>query len=76
MSITLGRVTYFPVYESPALPKAADDGVASCSSLSIGRNSDCDRGSDDGDEAEVQSSYKGPLDTMDALQDSLPFRCV
>ncbi|ONK66113.1 uncharacterized protein A4U43_C06F4280 [Asparagus officinalis] len=37
-------------------------------------NSDCDGRSDDGDEAEVQSSYKGPLDTMDALEDSLPMR--
>ncbi|KAJ4816574.1 hypothetical protein LUZ62_029140 [Rhynchospora pubera] len=51
---------------------------ASCSSSSVGRNSDTDGGdgdgSDAGDEAEVQSSFKGPLDTMDALEDSLPFR--
>ena len=76
MSIELERLTCFPVYESPVLAEAADDDVASCSSSSIGRNSDCDGGSDDGDEAEVQSSYKGPLDTMDTLEDSLPIRCV
>ncbi|XP_058078905.1 protein OXIDATIVE STRESS 3 LIKE 1-like [Magnolia sinica] len=50
---------------------------ASCSSSSIGRNSDCcSRGRSDGedDSEEVQSSYKGPLDTMDALEESLPIR--
>ncbi|KAJ3695581.1 hypothetical protein LUZ60_000958 [Juncus effusus] len=52
--------------------------AASCSSSSVGRNSDSDGlngdGSDGGDEQEeVQSSFKGPLDTMDALEDSLPF---
>lgn len=72
MSILLEPVTCFQVYGSPAFSvAAADDDVVSCSS-SIGRNSDFDGGSDD--EAEVQSSYKGPLDTMDALEDSLPFR--
>ncbi|RWR95894.1 hypothetical protein CKAN_02525400 [Cinnamomum micranthum f. kanehirae] len=41
-------------------------------SSSIGRNSDSF--SDDEDFGEVQSSYKGPLDTMDALEESLPIR--
>ncbi|KAK8513735.1 hypothetical protein V6N13_002458 [Hibiscus sabdariffa] len=55
-----------------------DDDLGSCSSSSIGRNSD-DSGesqSDDGDspEAEVQSQPKGPLDTVDALEEVLPMR--
>ncbi|XP_010261880.1 PREDICTED: uncharacterized protein LOC104600558 [Nelumbo nucifera] len=50
----------------------------SCSS-SIGRNSDSGRSSagsdgEDSGETEVQSSYKGPLDTMNALEDVLPTR--
>nr|DAD44254.1 TPA_asm: hypothetical protein HUJ06_002484 [Nelumbo nucifera] len=52
----------------------------SCSS-SIGRNSDSGRSSagsdgEDSGETEVQSSYKGPLDTMNALEDVLPTRVV
>ncbi|KAG1358847.1 hypothetical protein COCNU_08G002930 [Cocos nucifera] len=50
----------------------------SCSS-SIGRNSDCSAagsGSDgeESGETEVQSRYKGPLETMDAMEESLPIR--
>ncbi|OVA08347.1 hypothetical protein BVC80_209g72 [Macleaya cordata] len=55
-------------------PKDLDD---SCSSSSIGRNSDSSGRSvesDGEDETEVQSSYKGPLDTMDALEEVLPIR--
>nr|XP_010917199.1 uncharacterized protein LOC105041848 [Elaeis guineensis] len=48
-------------------------------SSSIGRNSDCSAAgsASDGDESgetEVQSRYKGPMETMDALEDSLPIR--
>ncbi|KAF8393623.1 hypothetical protein HHK36_021868 [Tetracentron sinense] len=46
-------------------------------SSSIGRNSDLSgRSSDDEDagENEAQSSYKGPLDTMDSLEEVLPIR--
>ncbi|KAE8700348.1 Damaged dna-binding 2, putative isoform 2 [Hibiscus syriacus] len=55
-----------------------DDDLGSCSSSTIGRNSD-DSGesqSDDDDsaEAEVQSQPKGPLDTMNALEEVLPMR--
>ncbi|MBA0774058.1 hypothetical protein Gotri_009298 [Gossypium trilobum] len=55
-----------------------DDESGSCSSSSIGRNSD-DSGEspsdeDDSPEPEVQSQLKGPLDTMDALQEILPLR--
>ncbi|KAF5201992.1 hybrid signal transduction histidine kinase M-like protein [Thalictrum thalictroides] len=47
-----------------------------CSSSSIGRNSDSGRSNSDGDDddGEVQSSYKGPLDTLDALQEVLPIK--
>ncbi|KAL6000021.1 hypothetical protein ACLOJK_034698 [Asimina triloba] len=67
-------------------PAAADEEEASCSSSSIGRNSSdsrggggggggqCCSGSDGEDSGEVQSSYKGPLDRMDALEESLPVR--
>ncbi|PKU65618.1 uncharacterized protein LOC110109132 isoform X1 [Dendrobium catenatum] len=63
----------FPACESPA---AIGELTASVSrSSSIGRNSDCSlAGGEEGGEAEVQSSYKGPLETMDALEDSLPIR--
>ncbi|XP_022749971.1 uncharacterized protein LOC111299185 [Durio zibethinus] len=55
-----------------------EDDLGSCSSSSIGRNSDvsCESSSDgeDSTEAEVQSELKGPLDTMDALEEVLPMR--
>lgn len=50
----------------------ADDELGYCSSSSIGRNSESD--DDDEDDSEVQSSYKGPLDNLDALQDCLPIK--
>ena len=53
---------------------------ASSSSSSIGRNSDQSARSSDGEESgesdEVQSSYKGPLDMMDSLEEVLPVRLV
>lgn len=58
------------------------DDEDSCSSSSIGRNSVSDTsdggGGDDesGEESEVQSSFKGPLDTMNALQEVLPLKYV
>lgn len=51
-----------------------EEGLDSCSSSSIGRNSDASGGSSEGEDSgdtEVQSSYKGPLETMDALEDVL-----
>ncbi|XP_077230902.1 protein OXIDATIVE STRESS 3 LIKE 2-like [Tasmannia lanceolata] len=53
-----------------------EEELASCSSSSIGRNSDFSERSlqSDGEDSEVQSSYKGPLDTMDSLEESLPIR--
>ncbi|KAJ4950045.1 hypothetical protein NE237_026877 [Protea cynaroides] len=53
-----------------------EEQLDSCSS-SIGRNSDSSgRSSDceDSGEIEVQSSYKGPLDSLDALEEVLPIR--
>ena len=59
------------------------DDEDSCSSSSIGRNSVSDTsdgggGDDDesGEESEVQSAFKGPLDTMNALQEVLPLKYV
>ncbi|KAF8401091.1 hypothetical protein HHK36_014394 [Tetracentron sinense] len=53
-----------------------EEELDSCSS-SIGRNSDFSGSSSEGDdsgETEVQSSFKGPFDTMDSLEEVLPIR--
>ncbi|CAL9129941.1 unnamed protein product [Musa textilis] len=76
----LRRPACFPIYEVPEaaarLAVAGVGGEGSCSSSSVGRNSDLSAGGSgsDGGEAEVQSRLKGPLETMDALEDSLPLR--
>lgn len=67
----------FAACESPAEIGASAAAESVSRSSSIGRNSDCDcslAGGEERGEAEVQSSYKGPLETMDALEDSLPIR--
>ncbi|KAK1302535.1 hypothetical protein QJS10_CPB12g01779 [Acorus calamus] len=49
-----------------------------CSST-IGRNSGLseESGSDGGDSSEVESPYRGPLETMDVLEEALPIRsCI
>ncbi|KAA3457898.1 Photoactivated adenylate cyclase subunit alpha-like protein [Gossypium australe] len=55
-----------------------EDDLGYCSSSSIGGNSDVSgESSSDGEdsrETKVQSKLKGPLDTMDALQEVLPTR--
>lgn len=78
-----------PVYELPeaagvlppgrkvdaAPPPAMAD--SSSGSSSIGKNSDRETAGSDGEdagEAEVHSAYKGPLEAMDALEESLPIR--
>lgn len=52
--------------------------ASTSSSSSIGKNSDLsERSSSDGEECEeneAQSSYKGPLDVMEALEQVLPLR--
>ncbi|GLT97205.1 hypothetical protein SLE2022_147810 [Rubroshorea leprosula] len=78
------------VFESPLVATEGKVEEEDCRSLSgttssssIGRNSDEDddghvsgRSSDggDGEENEVQSSYKNPLDMMDSLEEVLPIR--
>lgn len=48
---------------------------SSSSSSSIGRNSDASGDSSDGEDLnEVQSSYKGPLDDLDKLEEVLPIK--
>lgn len=44
------------------------------SSSSIGRDSDTSDGDGDSGEGEVQSSCKGPLGTLDALEEGLPIK--
>ncbi|GAB4853715.1 hypothetical protein Ancab_017908 [Ancistrocladus abbreviatus] len=54
-----------------------EEDVVSSSSSSIGRNSDSSgklSDCDDSGDHEVQSSYEGPLDTMDSLEDVLPVK--
>lgn len=87
MSITIerseyirgGGAPYIPIYDSTPFP-AEDRGgdMDSCSSSSIGRNTESSsNGGDESEgESEVQSSYKGPLDTMDALAEVLPIKYV
>ncbi|XP_077236358.1 protein OXIDATIVE STRESS 3 LIKE 2-like [Tasmannia lanceolata] len=76
----IGRImpekTQFPA--DNMRPKEEREESASCSS-SIGKNSDCSMRSSESedsgeDSGEIQSSYKGPLETMDALEESLPTR--
>ncbi|KAK9102435.1 hypothetical protein Sjap_019689 [Stephania japonica] len=83
------RLTCFPIAESVKTAESAnrscnkrkDDEYeeTSCTSLcssSIGRDSDLKENDKDDDEGdEVQSSFRsGPLDSMDALEESLPIR--
>ncbi|KAK8931010.1 hypothetical protein KSP39_PZI016460 [Platanthera zijinensis] len=64
-------VAFFPASEPPPVVTAPSVSHSS----SVGRNSDCcSTGGDDGGEAEVQSPYKGPLENMDSLAESLPIR--
>ena len=77
------------VYDSPeeksedrkrllSVEEREQDDLGSCSSSSIGRNSyvsgESSSDNEDSTETEVQSELKGPLDTMDALEEVLPMR--
>ncbi|KAL5208750.1 hypothetical protein ABZP36_033185 [Zizania latifolia] len=71
-----GRITRCAYAASPPAP-------AGRSSSPVGRDSDSPAASArwewdgeevEGGDGEVQSSYKEPFDTMDALQEALPFR--
>ncbi|XP_062149103.1 protein OXIDATIVE STRESS 3 LIKE 1-like [Alnus glutinosa] len=87
MSITIERSKFIHgggmpcgrIYNSQRFPTERGGDLDSCSSSSIGGNSDLSGGSSDGGdesggETEVQSSFKGPLDTMDALEEVLPVK--
>lgn len=87
MSITIersdcihgGGAPYIPTYDSVPFPAENGGGdMDSCSSSSIGRNTESSsNGGDESEgESEVQSSYKGSLDTMDALEEVLPIKYV
>ncbi|XP_044471919.1 uncharacterized protein LOC123200664 [Mangifera indica] len=74
-----GGVAVFEL--SPIISDAKAEEANWCSSTStssIGRNSDLSRRSslegEDGGENEVQSSYKGPLNMLDSLEEVLPIR--
>ncbi|CAI9771502.1 unnamed protein product [Fraxinus pennsylvanica] len=54
--------------------KRFDSQNSASESSSIGKNSDISEKSLDNLDEEVQSSYKGPLDAMDALEEVLPIR--
>ncbi|KAJ7979244.1 Myotubularin-related 2 [Quillaja saponaria] len=72
----IGGMPCMSIYDRSFQPERGDDSDSSSSS-SIGRNSDSSGGSSDGEDSgenEVQSSFKGPLDTMDALEDVLPVK--
>lgn len=70
------------LFDSPEFDRSPDgEEAAACSSSessSIGKNSDAsldgDREEDEEEDSEVQSSYRGPLDMMDALEEVLPRR--
>lgn len=72
-----GRQSIFdPPENDPGEGRSSEEGaISSDTSSSIGKNSDV---SLDGGECEendeVQSSYKGPLDMMNALEEVLPVR--
>jgi hypothetical protein len=49
--------------------------LTTSSKSSIGKDSDLSGGGEDGlDENEVQSAYKGALDSMEGLEEVLPIR--
>ncbi|KAF8032601.1 hypothetical protein BT93_D1501 [Corymbia citriodora subsp. variegata] len=67
-----------PELDSSGGHEATTPAQSSSESSSIGKNSDDtgnrSSGGEDGEENEVQSSYKGPLEMMDALEEVLPTR--
>lgn len=72
-----GLVACGLLFDSPETCRrvpAGEAAVSSTTSSSIGNNSDDESGSDDGENDEAQSSYKGPLDMMNALEEVLPMR--
>lgn len=84
------RMPFKPIYDPSDSGRFSADRTAiersdeldSCSSSSIGKNSDVSNGSSsDGEdesrgEREVQSCFKGPLDCLDSLEEVLPIKYV
>ncbi|KAL2471922.1 Uncharacterized protein Adt_40058 [Abeliophyllum distichum] len=70
------KVVFKDVEKREKEEKGLDSCNSASESSSIGKNSDISEKSlDNFDEnEEVQSSYKGPLDAMDALEEVLPIR--
>ncbi|GFS33766.1 hypothetical protein Acr_00g0030470 [Actinidia rufa] len=68
----------FEGYRRLTAAKKEEEVVESSSSSSVGRNSDLSGGESDGDgdsgEGEIQSSYKAPLDNLEALEEVLPMK--
>ncbi|CAB4285826.1 unnamed protein product [Prunus armeniaca] len=72
-----GLVACGLLFDSPENCRRVPPGeaaVSSTTSSSIVNNSDDESGSGDGENDEAQSSYKGPLDMMNALEEVLPMR--
>lgn len=77
----LGFVVTSSVFDSPVgrreemAEECSPSSSTTSSSSSIGKNSDLTDGGEDGlEENEVQSAYKGTLDSMEALEEVLPIR--
>ncbi|CAK7352760.1 unnamed protein product [Dovyalis caffra] len=76
-----GCVASSSVFESPVerreqmAKECSPSSSTTSSTSSIGKNSDLSEGGEDGlEENEVQSAYKGTLDSMEALEEVLPIR--
>ncbi|XP_062101075.1 protein OXIDATIVE STRESS 3 LIKE 1 [Humulus lupulus] len=73
-----GRTAAEAEAEAGGVSFTTSSSPTSSSSSSIGKNSDVSQGSctdeDDSEENEAQSSYKGPLQLMESLEDALPTR--
>ncbi|KAJ6957440.1 hypothetical protein NC653_039403 [Populus alba x Populus x berolinensis] len=77
----LGCVVTSSVFESPVgrreemAEECSPSSLTTSSKSSIGKDSDLSGGGEDGlDENEVQSAYKGALDSMEGLEEVLPIR--
>ncbi|KAI5556494.1 hypothetical protein POPTR_018G048100v4 [Populus trichocarpa] len=77
----LGFVVTSSVFDSPVgrreemAEECSPSSLTTSSKSSIGKDSDLSGGGEDGlDENEVQSAYKGALDSMEGLEEVLPIR--
>lgn len=77
----MGAVVTSSVFEPPVERREemaegrSPSSLTTSSTSSIGKDSDLSGGGEDGlDENEVQSAYKGALDSMEGLEEVLPIR--